>query len=233
MKTEEIDKRIGMPDIDAEWAKFEREVIGTRPPSSHSASVRKNEASPRRWHLLPKNWTSRAAVIGGIVFLLSGAAIASAVIASKNNTKLVSLFATGNDDPIYDVVEKNPAFPGSMDEFWKHFMHNLHYPQAAQDCGVYGRVIVQFVVEKDGRCTHFKILKHATSHQKVIKRNVTATGDAKSRDFITQEEFEAAQKACDDEALRVCRLMGKWTPGEIKGQPVRTHFTMPVSFRLK
>ena len=28
MKTEDIDKRIGMPDVDAEWARFEQEVIG-------------------------------------------------------------------------------------------------------------------------------------------------------------------------------------------------------------
>ena len=28
MKREDIDKRIGMPDVDAEWARFEREVIG-------------------------------------------------------------------------------------------------------------------------------------------------------------------------------------------------------------
>ena len=28
MKTEDIDKRINMPDVDAEWARFEKEVIG-------------------------------------------------------------------------------------------------------------------------------------------------------------------------------------------------------------
>ena len=28
MKTEDIDKKIGMPDVDEEWAKFEREVLG-------------------------------------------------------------------------------------------------------------------------------------------------------------------------------------------------------------
>ena len=33
MKTEEIDKRIGMPDIDAEWAKFEKEVMGAAKPT--------------------------------------------------------------------------------------------------------------------------------------------------------------------------------------------------------
>ena len=31
MKTEDIDKRIGMPDVDAEWARFEQEVIGKEP----------------------------------------------------------------------------------------------------------------------------------------------------------------------------------------------------------
>ena len=31
MKTEDIDKRIGMPDVNAEWTKFEREVIGNSP----------------------------------------------------------------------------------------------------------------------------------------------------------------------------------------------------------
>ena len=28
MKTEDLDRKIGMPDVDAEWAKFSREVIG-------------------------------------------------------------------------------------------------------------------------------------------------------------------------------------------------------------
>ncbi|MDE5999250.1 MAG: hypothetical protein K2H04_04145, partial [Bacteroidaceae bacterium] len=54
------------------------------------------------------------------------------------------------------------------------------------------------------------------------------------RDFITMEEFEQAQKACNDEALRVCRLTnGNWTPGKIKGEAVRTRFTTPITFRLK
>lgn len=71
MKTEEIDKRIGMPDINAEWAKFEKEVIGA--------------AKPTPKHTFFKSFTTKAAAIAGIVFLLSCAAIASAVIAIKNN----------------------------------------------------------------------------------------------------------------------------------------------------
>lgn len=71
MKTEEIDKRIGMPNINAEWAKFEKEVMGA--------------AKPTPKHTFFKSFTTRAAAIAGIVFLLSCAAIASAVIAIKNN----------------------------------------------------------------------------------------------------------------------------------------------------
>ena len=39
MKTEDIDKKIGMPDVDAEWAKFEREVIGKEETPSHKHVV--------------------------------------------------------------------------------------------------------------------------------------------------------------------------------------------------
>ena len=34
MKTEDIDKRINMPDVDAEWARFEKEVIGKKTNST-------------------------------------------------------------------------------------------------------------------------------------------------------------------------------------------------------
>lgn len=215
MTTEELDKKIGMPDIDAEWAKFERETLSPTLPKKKIGS-----------------WTAKAAAIAGIIFLLGGAVIASAVITS-NSSKFNALFSHA-DDPIYDKVEVCPVYANGLDELMTLFVKELHYPQMAQDCGVYGRVIVQFVVEKDGKCTQFKVVKPALSHQKHVKRNVPATGSPKDRDFITMEEFEAAQKACNDEALRVCRLTsGKWTPGKNKGEAVRTRFTMPVTFRLK
>lgn len=217
MTTQELDKKIGMPDIDTEWAKFETEVMGTTKPT------------PK--HRFMKSWMAKAAAIAGIVFLLGGAVIASAVI-SSNSSKFHALFAA-DDDPIYDVVDENPVYSDGLDALMQHFIQNLHYPQVAEDCGVEGRVIVQFVVEKDGRCTQFKVLKEVATHRKLIKRNVQATGKPQDRDYITMDEWNTAQKACTDEALRVCRNMSKWTPGKIKGKPVRTRFTIPVSFRLK
>jgi hypothetical protein len=211
MTTQELDKKIGMPDINQEWAKFEKETIAP--------------------HRRLKSFTAKAAAVAGIIFLLGGAVIASAVISSNSST-LHAVFAT-DDDPIYDVVEENPVYADGLDALMQHLIQNLHYPKVAEDCGVAGRVMVQFVVEKDGRCTQFKVLKEATDHRKLIKRNVQATGKPQDRDYITMSEFETAQKACHDEALRVCRMMGKWTPGKIKGKAVRTHFTIPVTFRLQ
>ncbi len=37
---------------------------------------------------------------------------------------------------------------------------------------------------------------------------------------------------CDEEALRVVRMMPRWEPGRQRGQPVRVQFNMPIRFRL-
>lgn len=37
----------------------------------------------------------------------------------------------------------------------------------------------------------------------------------------------------DKEAVRVCKILPKFTPGKQNGQPVRVYYTMPVTFRLQ
>lgn len=38
---------------------------------------------------------------------------------------------------------------------------------------------------------------------------------------------------CDEEAMRVTKMMPKWSPGEQRGRPVRTSFRMPIKFTLQ
>ena len=38
---------------------------------------------------------------------------------------------------------------------------------------------------------------------------------------------------CDEEALRVIKLMPKWNPGMVKGKPVKVSFSLPIVFRLQ
>lgn len=62
-------------------------------------------------------------------------------------------------DEVFMVVEQMPEFPGGMKELMTYFKDNIKYPKAAQDKKVQGRVIVQFVVEKDGTPTEFNVVR--------------------------------------------------------------------------
>lgn len=54
------------------------------------------------------------------------------------------------EEEVFMVVEEMPEFPGGMGECLKFLAKNIKYPTIAQENGVQGRVIVQFVVNQDG-----------------------------------------------------------------------------------
>ena len=54
------------------------------------------------------------------------------------------------EQQIFQVVEEMPEFPGGMGECMKWLGKNIKYPTISQENGVQGRVIIQFVVNKDG-----------------------------------------------------------------------------------
>jgi protein TonB len=54
------------------------------------------------------------------------------------------------EQQIFQVVEEMPEFPGGMAECLKFLGKNIKYPTISQENGVQGKVIVQFVVNKDG-----------------------------------------------------------------------------------
>ena len=58
-----------------------------------------------------------------------------------------------------DTVEQMPSFPNGMGGLMKWIDDNMKYPVIAAENGVQGRVIVQFIVEKDGSITDVKVLK--------------------------------------------------------------------------
>ncbi len=86
-------------------------------------------------------------------------------------------------------------------EIIKFIGGNVKYPEAARKAGVEGMAVIQFVVEKNGSLSKFKVLKDPGS-------------------------------GLGDEALRVAKLMPKWTPGKDKGKTVAVEFVLPVKFKL-
>ena len=60
---------------------------------------------------------------------------------------------------IFTVVEQLPMFPGGDGALMGYLRDNIHYPTVAAENGVQGRVVVGFVVERDGSITDVNILR--------------------------------------------------------------------------
>ena len=54
-------------------------------------------------------------------------------------------------------VEEMPEFPGGMDSLYAFLAREIQYPPIAKDNGITGTVLVEFVVEEDGRVTNAKV----------------------------------------------------------------------------
>ena len=107
------------------------------------------------------------------------------------------------EEVIFMVVETMPEFPGGQQALFKYLSENVKYPVIAQENGIQGRVICQFVVNKDGSIVDVEVVRSG--------------GDA----------------SLDKEAVRVIKSMPKWKPGKQRGKAVRVKYTVPVSFRLQ
>ena len=60
---------------------------------------------------------------------------------------------------VFDVVEEMPQFPGGQAALLDYLAKNIKYPVVAEENGIQGRVIVTFVVERDGSITDVKVVK--------------------------------------------------------------------------
>lgn len=60
---------------------------------------------------------------------------------------------------IYTEVDEMPMFPGGLDGLMEYLRTNIVYPPVPAENGVQGKVLVQFVVEKDGSVGQVKILR--------------------------------------------------------------------------
>ena len=62
------------------------------------------------------------------------------------------------EDP-FTVVEQMPEFPGCTEGMFKFMKDNMKYPEDAQKQQIEGRVLVQFIVEKDGSLSNVNVLR--------------------------------------------------------------------------
>ena len=62
----------------------------------------------------------------------------------------------------FEVVEQMPAFPGGDAALMKYLSENIKYPKAAEKAGEQGRVVVNFIVEKDGAISNVNVVRSVT-----------------------------------------------------------------------
>ena len=77
----------------------------------------------------------------------------AAPIAKKNSE------ITEETEAPFAVVEQMPEFPGGEKEMMKFIKANLKYPVIAQEMGVSGTVIINFVVGRDGKISRIKVMR--------------------------------------------------------------------------
>ena len=62
-------------------------------------------------------------------------------------------------DSIYSVVETMPDYPGGQKELLSFLSRNIKYPTKAEENKIQGRVVIQFVVNKDGSVSDAKVVR--------------------------------------------------------------------------
>lgn len=104
-------------------------------------------------------------------------------------------------EPVLETCEQLPQFGENNSELAKFLMENVKYPKDAAKNKIQGRVLVEFIVDKEGNIKNPTIL-------------------------------QSAYPSLDAEALRVVKLMPRWTPGYHDGKPVNVKFALPIVFKL-
>lgn len=64
-----------------------------------------------------------------------------------------------DNSPIYEEADIMPSFPGGGEAMEKYLNDNIKYPKQARENDVQGRVVVSFVVERDGTLSNIRVVR--------------------------------------------------------------------------
>lgn len=125
-----------------------RNTIKFTPPVIRPDETVNEEDEPK----MQKEIVQQKAAIGTTDFNKGTDDVAAPI--AKENAQI-----TEDTDKPFLIVEQMPQFPGGDVEMMKFIRENLKYPAKAQEAGVTGKVIVNFIVGRDGRITQIKVVR--------------------------------------------------------------------------
>ena len=134
-------------------------------------------------------------------------------------------------DSIFNVPAVNAKYPGGEGEMFKFISMNVRYPKLCKEFGVQGRVLVNFVVEKDGSITEINKLR--CPGMELSQVDITSYKEKNPESTEELKEGQDLGELLYEEAVRVLKLMPKWEPAKDKDDNiVRSRFVLPIMFRL-
>ena len=146
----------------------------------------------------------------------------------NEDTKVLEV--DGNAEEVFMVVENMPEFPGGTAELMKFLAQNIKYPVEAQQKGEQGRVIVQFVVGKDGKLSDIKIMRSISPALdaeaiRVVKampdwKPGTQRGQAVAVKYTIPISFSLEPEGIKDEEQGDIRIIGKGNVKAVYDLPV-------------
>ncbi|MBU0488345.1 MAG: TonB family protein [Bacteroidetes bacterium] len=81
----------------------------------------------------------------------------SKIAGASGNDSNYSLLVGSDIEKVYNEVETMPEFKGGQPALTKMIVENITYPDDAKRNGISGKVVVEFVIEKDGKVTNIKL----------------------------------------------------------------------------
>ncbi|MFZ4726328.1 MAG: energy transducer TonB, partial [Paludibacter sp.] len=157
------------------------------------------------------------------------------LIKSNRDNTVKETMLTANTTSIDSKNESNssndelPQFQGGKSELHKFISHILRYPEVALEYGIKGKVIVQFIVNVNGKVENAKIVNFLDETMIVLEEIViTASGNQSLNNL---KSFN--MQPLEEEALRVIKKMPDWIPAEQNGEKVSVYYTLPITFNLK
>ena len=118
---------------------------------------------------------------------------------------------------IFEVVPQMPSFPGGDEALMTFIKKNIRYPERMLQTGIHGKVVVSYIIGKDGTILEPEIVNNLLKDK---------SGNPCTKSTIN--------KLCEQEALRIIKMMPQWLPGiNDNGESVRVRLNVPVIFNEK
>ncbi len=133
---------------------------------------------------------------------------------------------------VFQVVEEMPTFNGEeANEFRRFIATNLKYPSEAVEAGVTGKILIKFIVDKEGKV----IIPDQKTIAKIEGKPMDEVVVASYRKIAddTEDPEERYIEMLKAEVVRVVSSSPDWVPGKQRGKAVDVIFTFPVSFVLQ